>query len=97
VRYYQAQDTFVAVLGDGTEKLVVKGEPYAQSHELVKRDQEALKADRGRLPLFRLLDTGEPEMAAQPRILTRAAEPPAGEMLDEPPDAAAEADGGEGT
>jgi hypothetical protein len=34
----QAQDTFVAVLADGTERLVTKGEMLPDSHELVKRD-----------------------------------------------------------
>jgi hypothetical protein len=36
----QAQDTFVAVLGDGTERLVTKGELLPDSHELVKRDSK---------------------------------------------------------
>jgi hypothetical protein len=34
----QAQDTFVAVLDDGTEQRVVKGEVLPDSHELVRRD-----------------------------------------------------------
>ena len=72
MRYYQAQDTFVAGLEDGTEKLVVKGEPYPETHELVKRDLAAAKADPGRLPLFRLLDAGEPELA-KPARASRAA------------------------
>ena len=67
VRYYQAQDTFVAGLEDGTERLVVKGEPYPETHELVKRDQDAVKKDSGRLPLFRLLDPGEPEPVTKAR------------------------------
>lgn len=37
----QAQDTFVAVLDDGTERLVTKGEVLPDSHELVKRDAQA--------------------------------------------------------
>jgi len=36
----QAQDTFVAVLGDGTERLVTRGEVLPDSHELVKRDAD---------------------------------------------------------
>jgi hypothetical protein len=36
----QAQDTFVAVLDDGTERLVTKGEVLPDSHELVKRDAQ---------------------------------------------------------
>jgi hypothetical protein len=67
VRYYQAQDTFVAGLADSTERLVVKGEPYPETHELVKRDQDALRADPGRTPLFRLLDPGEPEPVVKAR------------------------------
>lgn len=60
MRYYQAQDTFVAGLENGTERLVTKGEPLPESHELVKRDLAAAKADPGRAALFRLLDEGEP-------------------------------------
>jgi hypothetical protein len=51
----QAQDTFVAVLGDGTERFVRKGEVFPDSHELVKRDQG------GAGLLFRPLDTGDDE------------------------------------
>jgi hypothetical protein len=46
----QAQDTFVAVLDDGTERLVTKGEVLPDSHELVKRDANGGGA------LFRTLD-----------------------------------------
>ena len=60
----QAQDTFIAALEDGTERLVVKGEPFADNHELVRRDQAASKKDPGRVPLFRPLDLGEEEKAA---------------------------------
>ena len=71
MKYYQAQDTFVAGLEDGTERLVVKGEPYPETHELVKRDLAALKKDTGRLPLFRLLDPGEPEPVVKARAAAR--------------------------
>ena len=37
----QAQDTFVGVLQDGSERLVTRGEVMPDSHELVKRDQKA--------------------------------------------------------
>lgn len=70
MRYYQAQDTFVAGLGDGTEKLVTKGEAYPENHELVKRDLAAAKDGGDRLPLFRLLDEGEPP--PQPKRASRA-------------------------
>ena len=60
MRYYQAQDTFVGALDDGTERLVTKGEPLPESHELVKRDVAAGKGNPGRVPLFRVLDAGEP-------------------------------------
>jgi hypothetical protein len=73
VRYYQAQDTFVAGLEDGTEKLVVKGEPYPETHELVKRDQAAGRKDENRIPLFRLLDEGEPVPRARAKPPLRAA------------------------
>lgn len=73
MRYYQAQDTFVAGLEDGTEKLVAKGEPLPESHELVKRDLAAVKADKGRLPLFRPLGPDEPVQApAKPRGAAKA-------------------------
>lgn len=51
----QAQDTFIAVLGDGTERFVAKGEVFPDGHELVKRDQA------GTGQLFRDLDLGEEE------------------------------------
>jgi len=73
VKYYQAQDTFVAGLQDGTEKLVVKGEPYPETHELVKRDLDALAENKDRVPLFRLLDSGEPEPVTKSRGARAAA------------------------
>lgn len=36
----QAMDTFVAVMDDGSERLVTKGEMLPDSHELVKRDSK---------------------------------------------------------
>lgn len=56
----QAQDTFVAVLDDGTERLVTKGEVLPDSHELVKRDS------RGAGLLFRPLNIdGDEEPSAK--------------------------------
>jgi hypothetical protein len=72
VRYYQALDTFVAGLGDGTERLVSKGDPLPETHELVKRDLDALAADPGRAALFRPLGDGEPE-PPRPRRAARGA------------------------
>ena len=64
----QAQDTFVAVLNDGTERLVAKGEVLPDSHELVKRDA------KGAGLLFRPLDLGEePPKAAPPAPKAAAA------------------------
>jgi hypothetical protein len=64
----QAQDTFVAVLGDGTERFVAKGEVLPDGHELVKRDQA------GSGTLFRKLDLGEEEQPKpKPRAQARAA------------------------
>lgn len=58
----QAQDTFVTVLNDGTERFVAKGEVLSDSHELVKRDQ------KGAGVLFRPLDLGDGDKpAAKPR------------------------------
>jgi hypothetical protein len=56
----QAQDTFIAVLDDGTERLVTKGEVFADGHELVKRDL------KGSGMLFRKLDLGEAEAVPTP-------------------------------
>ena len=67
----QAQDTFVAVLDDGTERLTVKGDVLPDSHELVKRDQA------GSGTLFRPLNIdGEAEADApkpKPRTARKAA------------------------
>jgi hypothetical protein len=66
----QAQDTFIAVLGDGTERFVAKGEVFPDGHELVKRDQA------GTGTLFRPLDLGEDEKApakSQPKADAKAA------------------------
>lgn len=49
----QAQDTFIAVLDDGTEQLVAKGQVLPDGHELVKRDA------KGSGLLFRRLDLGD--------------------------------------
>ena len=49
----QATDTFVAVLKDGSERLVTKGEVFPDGHELVKRDTA------GTGTLFRVLDLGD--------------------------------------
>lgn len=49
----QATDTFVAILADGSDRLVVKGEVLPDSHELVKRDA------KGAGGLFRTLDLGD--------------------------------------
>lgn len=52
----QAQDTFVAEMKDGTTRRVVKGEVFADNHELVKRDQA------GAGVLFKPLNLGEDEV-----------------------------------
>ena len=62
----QAQETFIAVLDDGTERRVAKGEVLPDRHELVIRDQN------GAGVLFRPLDMGEdetppPKTAGTPR------------------------------
>jgi hypothetical protein len=62
----QAADTFVAVLDDGTERHVRKGEVLADSHELVKRDVAAAKDNPGRAPLFRPLDLGDEDEDPKP-------------------------------
>lgn len=63
----QAQDTFIAVLDDGTERLITKGTVLPDSHELVKRDS------KGSGSLFRPLDLGEDEPPAAKRSTLRAA------------------------
>lgn len=76
MEWFRAQDTFTADLADGTVVRVVKGEPYPDSHELVKRDQDAAKvaakAGIDRLPLFRPLEQSPGEEApAKPRAVAR--------------------------
>jgi len=74
VRYYRAQDTFVAGMPDGTEQLVKKGDPLPETHELVKRDLEAAKGNPGRIPLFRLLDDDAGDaLPAKPKPAARKA------------------------
>lgn len=71
-RWMRAQDTFVAQLKDGTQRMVTKGETLPDSHELVKRDLA------GSGTLFKALDQDEeaapksPAKAAAPKV-TRAA------------------------
>jgi hypothetical protein len=70
----QAQDTFVAVLKDGTERFVAKGDVLPDGHELVKRDQA------GAGVLFKKLDLGEDEAPpksepAKPEAKAEAAAP----------------------
>lgn len=62
---YQAQDTFMAYLADGSLRFVRKGETFGAGDELVKRDLDS--AEPGRAPLFAKLelDDGEAE-GAQP-------------------------------
>ncbi len=74
MRYYQAQDTFVAGLEDGTERLITKGEPLPESHELVKRDLAAAKDSPGRSALFRPLADDEPPPAKPQRPRAARAE-----------------------
>lgn len=68
----QAMDTFVAVMDDGSERLVTRGEMLPDSHELVKRDA------KGSGILFRPLnidgDDVVPAKSAPPKA---AAAPPA--------------------
>jgi len=58
-RYFRAQDTFVAMMTDGSQQFVQKGDVLADSHELVRRDLD------GSGLLFRALDTGEDEVPAK--------------------------------
>jgi hypothetical protein len=62
----QAQDTFVAVLKDGTERLVTKGEVLPDSHELVKRDAD------GSGGLFRALNVDGDDPAPKGRATSKA-------------------------
>ena len=57
-QWMRAQDTFVAVLADGTTAFVSKGDTLPDSHELVKRDA-------GSGILFRALDAGEDKAPAK--------------------------------
>lgn len=62
---HQAQDTHVAVLADGSERLVTRGDVLADSHELVQRDLAASKDNPARTPLFRPLDIDGDEPPAK--------------------------------
>lgn len=61
---YQAMDSFVAALKDGSEVRVMKGEVLPDAHELVKRDLA------GSGTLFRRLDLegDEPPPGPRPRV-----------------------------
>lgn len=58
MKWYRAQDTFVAGLQDGTERVVTKNEALPEDHELVRRDIAA-RNKGGRTPLFVPLDEGD--------------------------------------
>ena len=60
-RWMKATDTFVGILPDGSQRLVAKGEPFPESHELVRRDLE--QDEPGRARLFVPLDPGEADLA----------------------------------
>ena len=49
----QAMDTFIAILDDGSDRVVHRGEVFPDGHELVKRDAA------GSGMLFRPLDLGD--------------------------------------
>ena len=55
MKYYQAKETFVADLKDGSVARVTAGQPLPENHELVKRDLA------GSGNLFKLMDAGEEE------------------------------------
>jgi hypothetical protein len=52
-RMFQAIDTFVAELADGSALHVAKGAVFHEAHELVKRD-------KGNGLLFRAMEEGQP-------------------------------------
>jgi hypothetical protein len=57
MRWFKAEDTFVATRSDGSEELVKEGATKPESDELVIRDQ------KGSGTLFRALDSGEAQDA----------------------------------
>jgi hypothetical protein len=65
----QAMDTFVAMLDDGSQRFVTKGEVFPDKHELVKRDA----ANSG--TLFRDLDLGDEEPPPVRPRLARGGKP----------------------
>jgi hypothetical protein len=86
---HQAQDTFIAVLKDGTERRVAKGEPFSDRHELVVRDQEAQRANPDRTPLFARMtldDEEEGAPARRPRGRPRKIQPEVAAAADEEQD-----------
>lgn len=66
MRYYQAQDTFSTDLPDGSQRRVVKGEALPESDALVRMDL-AHAGIKGRVPLFKPLDGGEPDVKPRTR------------------------------
>ncbi len=71
----EAADTFVAQMADGSERHVVKGQPFPDRHELVLRDADP-KTGSG--VLFRDADYGEageprPKSAPEPAAEAKAA------------------------
>lgn len=70
----EAADTFVAQMADGSERHVVKGQPFPDRHELVLRDADP-KTGSG--ILFRDADYGEaeppPKSAPEPEAEPKAA------------------------
>lgn len=75
---HQAQDTFVAMLADGSQRFVTRGEVLPDNHELVRRDRD------GGGVLFRPLDLGEEEPAVKPvvRGTPRAVKPRASKAAE---------------
>jgi hypothetical protein len=67
----QAMDTFVAVMDDGSERLVTKGEMLPDSHELVQRDS------KGAGVLFRTLNIDGDDMPPAKSAPAKAAAAPA--------------------
>jgi hypothetical protein len=58
---YQAMDSFVAALEDGSEIRVMKGEVLPDKHELVVRDR------KGSGSLFRQLNLDDEKLPAGPK------------------------------
>jgi hypothetical protein len=75
---WQAMDSGVAALSDGSEVRFMKGEVVLKGerkYELVLRDEEAFRRDPARARLFLHMDLGDEAAPPEPKIPLRRKSP----------------------